>query len=148
LKCSASFSRRVFLAVYQEQARIKSVMGFKDNLLNLFRYEHGQRLFGGCTGYGCGTAFNFVSVLCDGEVHASRKFSSRLGNIYENSLEQIYNSEIAAKYRKGSEAYSGCSIRHVCGGRLAVTYSNGLNVFTDSDPYCFMNTDAGQFQTK
>ncbi len=136
------------LAGYHEQARTKSVMGFKDNLLNLFRYKHGQRLFGGCTGYGCGAAFNFVSVLCDGEVHACRKFPSRLGNIFENSLEQIYDSEITAKYRKGSEVCAGCPISRVCGGCLAVTYSHGLDIFMDRDPYCFMNTDAGQFQTK
>ena len=29
--------------------------------------------FGGCTGFGCGAAFNFMAVLPDGEVHACRK---------------------------------------------------------------------------
>ncbi|WP_028573563.1 thio(seleno)oxazole modification radical SAM maturase SbtM [Desulfonatronovibrio hydrogenovorans] len=134
------------LADYQEQARTMSVMGFKDNLLNLFRFRHGRQLFGGCTGYGCGAAFNFVSVLCDGEVHACRKFPSRLGSIYDNSLEQIYDSQVAAKYRKGSKGCVGCAIRHVCGGCLAVTYSHGLDIFQDRDPYCWMNQSQEKFR--
>jgi selenobiotic family peptide radical SAM maturase len=124
---------------YQDMAKELPVMGFKDNLLNLVRHQSNQPLFGGCTGYGCGAAFNFVSVLCDGDVHACRKFPSRLGNVFDHSLEQIYDTEIARKYRKGPESCMDCSIRPVCGGCLAVIYSNELDVFSDRDPYCFLD---------
>jgi selenobiotic family peptide radical SAM maturase len=127
---------------YQDMAKELPVMGFKDNFFNLARHQNNQPLFGGCTGYGCGAAFNFVSVLCDGDVHACRKFPSRLGNLFDHSLEQIYDSEIARKYRKGPESCKGCSIRPVCGGCLAVIYSNNLDVFSDRDPYCFIDEQA------
>jgi hypothetical protein len=54
-------------------------MGLKDNLLNLVLAEGGEAPFGGCTGNGCGAAFNFVTLLSDGEVHACRKFPSPWG---------------------------------------------------------------------
>lgn len=54
-------------------------MGLKDNLFNLVLAEGGEAPFGGCTGNGCGAAFNFVTLLSDGEVHACRKFPSPLG---------------------------------------------------------------------
>ena len=43
------------------------------------------RPFPGCTGYGCGAAFNFVALLPDGEVHACRKFPSPIGNIRQST---------------------------------------------------------------
>ncbi|MFP4259344.1 MAG: thio(seleno)oxazole modification radical SAM maturase SbtM [Desulfovermiculus sp.] len=125
------------LFTYQERARDLPGAGFKDNLFNLVRHEQHVPLFGGCTGYGCGAAFNFVAVLSDGEVHACRKFPSPLGNIFANSLEEIYDSELAQRYRSGPEECRECPIRPVCGGCLAVIHSSGLNVFQDRDPYCF-----------
>ena len=41
-------------------------MGLKDNLFNLVLAEGGEAPFGGCTGNGCGAAFNFVTLLSDG----------------------------------------------------------------------------------
>ena len=73
----------------------------------------------------------------DGEVHACRKFPSPLGNIMENSLDQIYRSGAARRYRLGPAACSSCAIRPVCGGCLAVSHSHGLDIFTEKDPYCF-----------
>jgi MoaA/NifB/PqqE/SkfB family radical SAM enzyme len=64
---------RKFLEDYLAAAETNPVMGIKDNLINVLRREKGMDLFGGCAGYGCGAAFNFVSLLADGEVHACRK---------------------------------------------------------------------------
>ena len=125
------------LFAYQEKAQDLSGVGFKDNLFNLVRCEQDKPLFGGCTGYGCGAAFNFVAVLCDGEVHACRKFPSLLGNIFTSSLEDIYDSQLAQRYREGPAECKECFLRPVCRGCLAVAYSSGLDVFQDKDPYCF-----------
>ena len=47
------------------------ILGYKDNLLNVVLHERGLAPLGGCTGFGCGAAFNFVhTILPDGEVHA------------------------------------------------------------------------------
>jgi selenobiotic family peptide radical SAM maturase len=130
---------RGFLDRFLAAAAANPVIGLKDNLINIVLEGDNRELFGGCAGYGCGAAFNFFSLLPDGEVHACRKFPSPIGNINENSLGKIYDSSEALRYRQGPSECLGCRIRHVCGGCLAVTHSHGLNVFQDRDPCCFIN---------
>jgi selenobiotic family peptide radical SAM maturase len=129
---------RKFLEDYLAASETNPVMGIKDNLINILRREKGMDLFGGCAGYGCGAAFNFVSLLADGEVHACRKLPSPIGNLHRRSLADIYDSEEARRYRLGPSACRGCDIRPACGGCLASTLSSGLNIFEDKDPFCFM----------
>jgi len=137
-----------FLGEYLEAAEKNPVLGLKDNLLNIFYHAHGDGVFGGCTGYGCGAAFNFLTLLPDGEVHACRKFPSPIGNIRESSLARIYDSEPARRYRAGSQACLGCPIRAVCGGCLASAYSFGLDVLTHRDPFCFIDAIPGRTVTR
>jgi selenobiotic family peptide radical SAM maturase len=127
-----------FLETYVEAARSNPVLRLKDNLINIVCREKGLEPFGGCTGYGCGAAFNFIVALSDGQVHACRKFPSPIGNVFEQSIGDIYDSEIAARYRSGCSACRACPIRPICGGCMAIAYSHGLNVFEERDPYCFM----------
>lgn len=127
-----------FLEAYLQAAEKNPVLGIKDNLINILHQQKGIPLFGGCAGFGCSAAFNFITVLPDGEVHACRKLPSPLGNILENSLLELYDSETARRYRAGTEACTACPIRPVCGGCLAVVYGMGLDIFRDRDPYCFI----------
>lgn len=129
---------RQFLEDYVKAAGTNPVMGLKDNLFNILLHERGADLFGGCAGYGCGAAFNFVSLLADGEVHACRKLPSPIGNIRERPLAEIYDSGTARQYRLGPAACRGCPVRVACGGCLAVTKSSGLDIFTEKDPFCFL----------
>jgi selenobiotic family peptide radical SAM maturase len=126
-----------FLERYDRAAQTNPVMGLKDNLFNIVRHRNGADLFGGCTGYGCGAAFNFVALLADGEVHACRKFPSLIGNIHQDRLIDIYQSALSRRYRAGSTACSGCNLYAVCRGCPAVTYSSGKDVFAEKDPFCF-----------
>ena len=130
-----------FIRKYEEMAGESPILGLKDNLINIVRREKGIEPFGGCTGYGCGAAFNFAALLPDGEVHACRKFPSPIGNILKTSLIDIYHSNLAYKYRSGSEACRDCSLAVVCRGCLAITYSHGLDVFKDRDPFCFVSEE-------
>ena len=130
-----------FLRKYATAAAKSPKMGLKDNLLNIIRREKGSAPFGGCTGHGCGAAFNFLALLPDGEVHACRKFPSLVGTIIENSLYDIYHSELAERYRTGSRACRDCSLNVVCRGCLAIAHSRGLDVFTDKDPFCFASRE-------
>lgn len=126
-----------FLEEFLAASGSNKSLGLKDNFFNLLLNGHGQQLTGGCTGFGCGAAFNFVSVLPDGEVHACRKFPSLLGNIFTESLNDIYAGIQAEKYRTGSTACLDCKLRPVCRGCPAVAYGFGLDVFSARDPYCF-----------
>jgi len=130
---------RMFLEEYVRSLDSHPVLGLKDNLLNTVLERSGKELFGGCAGYGCGAAFNFVSILSDGEVHACRKFPSPIGNIITDSLEGIYLSAAAGRYRSGSSACAGCHLNAVCRGCPAITASLGLDPFSEKDPYCFRN---------
>jgi selenobiotic family peptide radical SAM maturase len=128
---------RAFLEEYAAAMEEHPVLSLKDSLINTIFERDGSGLFGGCAGYGCGAAFNFVSILSDGEVHACRKFPSPIGNIFSESLEYVYASAAAQRYRSGSSACSSCSLNAVCRGCPAVTASLGLDPFTDKDPFCF-----------
>jgi len=126
-----------FLKQYLAAVPTHPALLVHDNLLNILCEEQGKPLSGGCTGHGCGAAFNIIAILPDGAVHACRKLSSPIGNILTQSLEEIYTSQAAARYREGSTACNGCSLKPVCGGCLAVTASFGHDPLTSKDPYCF-----------
>ena len=128
-----------FLQRYLAECRHNPVLGMKDNLLNIVRWHHRRPPLPGCTGFGCGAAFNFVALLPDGEVHACRKFPSKIGDIHSQGLSEIYRSDAAKRYRSGSASCRGCSIRRYCGGCLATTHGAGLDPFQDRDPQCFMS---------
>jgi selenobiotic family peptide radical SAM maturase len=130
---------RNFLSEYLDASCANPVMALKDNLFNILHHQEGESLFGGCAGYGCGAAFNFLALLPDGEVHACRKLPSLIGNIAGARLEEIYDSDLAQHYRAGCSACSACPIRPVCGGCLAVASSLGLDPFRTKDPYCFLD---------
>ena len=128
---------REFLADYVKASIDNPSMGYKDNHLNTLFTQEKQDIMGGCTGFGCGAAFNFITLLAEGEVHACRKLPSYLGDITKQSFSEIYDSAISEKYRNGCSACNNCPTRPVCGGCLAVTYGLGLDIFKDKDPYCF-----------
>jgi selenobiotic family peptide radical SAM maturase len=129
---------RLFLDEFLDAAVGNPCIGIKDSLLNPVRRERGQSLFGGCAGHGCGAAFNFAAILPDGEVHACRKFPSKIGNIYEQGLLDIYEGDEARRYRMGSSACTACEYKPVCGGCAATVSSLGGDPFTGRDPYCFV----------
>ncbi|MDD4957425.1 MAG: thio(seleno)oxazole modification radical SAM maturase SbtM [Candidatus Omnitrophica bacterium] len=125
-----------FVERFVKASESNPIIGFKDNLINVVLDRNEDELFGGCTGHGCGAAFNFLTVLPDGEVHACRKFPSLLGNVNGQRLGDIYDSSLAERYRMGPEACRGCRLRHVCGGCMAVTSGAGMDIFTQKDPHC------------
>ncbi len=127
-----------FMVDYAGARKEDPVFGIGDNLFNIFNHEMGLKLHRGCTGFGCGAAFNFVALLPNGEVHACRKLPSQIGSIRMQSLSQIYHSEIADRYRRGPTACEKCAIREKCGGCMAVAFGQGLDHLEERDPQCFM----------
>ncbi len=131
-----------FLCKYMQAAKNAPHMQLKDNLINLIRHRNRQPLTGGCAGHGCGAAFNFLALLPDGEIHACRKLPSKLGNIYQSSLDGIYHSSSAEQYRNGPQECTTCTLHPACRGCLAVAYGFGLDIFNRRDPYCFVNRES------
>jgi len=128
---------REFLGSYLKASATNPTLALKDSLINIEKDLQKLPLFGGCTGFGCGAAFNFVSLLPDGQVHACRKFPSPIGDINQHSLAEIYASPTAQAYRNGCRECTACRLRPVCGGCLAVAYGFGLDPLTKKDPCCF-----------
>ncbi len=125
-----------FAARWSEAAARDRRLALKDGLLNLAQDDAGRPPSGGCTGAGCGAAFNFLAVLPDGEVHACRKLPSRVGHLAQASLEEIWSSPDARRWRAGSLGCRGCRLRARCGGCPAVTHGEGLDPLADRDPTC------------
>lgn len=128
-----------FLEKYLEASKANPILGLKENLLNVLRAKAGESPLPGCTGYGCGAAFNFVALLPDGEVHACRKFPSLLGNLHETSLISIYDSPKARTYRARPEGCRECRLQKQCGGCQAVAFGQGRNPLKDRDSFCFID---------
>jgi selenobiotic family peptide radical SAM maturase len=131
---------QTFVQEYLNAKNDNSMLAIKDSLINIERETRGQELFGGCTGFGCGAAFNFVSLLPDGEVHACRKFPSLIGNIQHQNLGDIYASEAAQAYRRGCQECTPCHLRPICGGCLAVAYGWRVDPLKVKDPACFLSS--------
>jgi selenobiotic family peptide radical SAM maturase len=127
-----------FLEDYLKATEGDPALGIKDNLINILRRDRGEAPFGGCTGFGCGAAFNFVALLPDGEAHACRKFPSPIGNVVREGLAAVYDSAAARAYRGGCAACGDCKIRPVCGGCLAVAHGFGLDPLRERDPLCWL----------
>ncbi|MCL2778238.1 MAG: thio(seleno)oxazole modification radical SAM maturase SbtM [Polyangiaceae bacterium] len=130
-----------FLRSYLQSARHNPILRLKDNLFCLAVSDdsrHGKRSgMRGCTGHGCGAAFNFVALLPDGEIHACRKFPSLIGNLHTSNMEAIYRSEAARRYRVGPGGCAKCKHRQHCNGCMAVVYGCGLDPLRARDPFCF-----------
>ncbi|HEY3297844.1 MAG TPA: thio(seleno)oxazole modification radical SAM maturase SbtM [Armatimonadota bacterium] len=126
-----------FLREYLEAAAENPHLAVKENLCNLLRCEDRRPVLQGCTGFGCGAAFNFVAVLPDGEVHACRKFPSPLGRLPDQSLTDIYRSPAARAYRRGPITCARCSINRHCRGCMAVIAGHGVDPLAGPDPMCF-----------
>jgi selenobiotic family peptide radical SAM maturase len=139
LETAAKEEYRAFLQKYLKAAKSNPTMALKDNLINIVKSEQGEKVFGGCTGFGCGAAFNFCSLLPNGDLHACRKFQSPIGNVLTSSLLELFDSQTAEQYRLGPEECRECRIRPVCGGCQAVIQSSGLDITQHKDPYCFIS---------
>jgi selenobiotic family peptide radical SAM maturase len=127
----AAFARR-YVAAAQRDHRLS----LKDGLLNLALAEAGLPPAGGCTGAGCGAAFNFLAVLPDGEAHACRKLPSPVGHLLRQPLEAVWGSPAAARWREGTLGCRGCAHRARCGGCPAVAHGEGLDPLLHRDPAC------------
>jgi selenobiotic family peptide radical SAM maturase len=128
---------RGFLKRYISYAAKSRIAAYKENLINLVRYESGQELIHGCSGFGCSVAFDGAVLLPDGEVHGCRKFQSWMGNLWEQSLEEIYFSKASETFRRGMRACDGCFIRPACGGCVAASPRPESGISDAVDPFCW-----------
>jgi radical SAM/SPASM domain protein of ACGX system len=115
----------------------------KDHLWTLFLYEKGlftipenhnpDMIYDGCH---CG--IGHMTILPNGDIYACRRMESRIGNVSENSMYDLFNGTELDKYRQWNsfEKCNKCELRGYCRGCPAVTFGYTGNMYAP-DPQCW-----------
>jgi radical SAM/SPASM domain protein of ACGX system len=115
----------------------------KDHLWTLYEYEEGLFqipedaedgvIYGGCN---CGNCH--LTILPTGDIYACRRFESKIGNVFEDRLAEVWVCDKAEAYRQYDkfEKCSKCELGAFCRGCPAVTYGTTGN-FYGTDPQCW-----------
>ena len=128
---------------YQEYKDSTTYFNLKDHLWTLFLYEKGiykidknsneNLIYDGCH---CGNSH--LTILPNGDVYACRRMESKVGNIFENELFEIWISQNMNKYRRYDEfeKCKKCELLRFCRGCPAVSYGATHNMYS-ADPQCW-----------
>lgn len=112
----------------------------KDHLFTLLQYEHGEFVPAEHDGeiLGCHCGRSHLTVLPNGDVLACRRFHSRIGNVFQDRLKDLWRCDLMEKVRDyGSyEKCSGCRLRDYCRGCPAVAFGT-TGDFRSADPQCW-----------
>lgn len=144
--------RKVLLAAqermdYHHSYGCKTFFQLKDHLWTLLRWEQGRFkipegskpgvIYDGCH---CGTGH--MTVLPTGDVYACRRMESKIGNVAESTLEQLFFSPAMEEKRKFGkfEKCSKCELFGWCRGCPAVTHGYTGNMYA-ADPQCWKEVD-------
>jgi len=81
---------------------------------------------------------NTISVLADGTVYACRRFTSPVGRLPQQSIEEVFLGDTLNHYRdiKKLEKCSRCELLNYCRGCPAVAWGV-TGSHTSPDPQCW-----------
>jgi radical SAM/SPASM domain protein of ACGX system len=126
---------------YNKQG-VNTYFNLKDHLWTLYLYEKGifkipayaqpDMIYDGCHCANC-----HMTILPNGDVYACRRFESKVGNVFEESLAAIFveKEEIYRDFDK-FEKCNTCELRGFCRGCPAVTFGT-TGDFYGTDPQCW-----------
>ena len=121
----------------------KTTFQLKDHLWTLYLYENGlfkipenhnpDMIYDGCH---CG--IGHMTILPTGDVYACRRMESKIGNVFEMSLYDLFMGTELDAYRQWNkfEKCSKCELRGYCRGCPAVAFGYTGNMYA-SDPQCW-----------
>lgn len=128
---------------FHQTAGCKTFFQLKDHLWTLLLWEQGKftipkiaktgMIYDGCH---CGTGH--MTVLPTGDVYACRRMESKVGNVAENTLEELFFSpqmEAKRDFKKFKKC-SKCELFGWCRGCPAVTYGYAGDMY-EADPQCW-----------
>jgi radical SAM/SPASM domain protein of ACGX system len=125
----------------------KTYFNKKDHLWTLYEYEKGLftipdyaeegMIYGGCN---CGNCH--LTILPTGDLYACRRFESKVGNVFEDKIADVWICDKMEAYRDYDkfEKCSKCKLGAWCRGCPAVTYGT-TGSFYGTDPQCWMEVD-------
>lgn len=87
---------------------------------------------------GCHCGTGHLTVLPNGDVYACRRMDSKVGNVREACLSEIFRSATLAEFRQIDRftKCANCELRGWCRGCPAVTFGYTGNMY-DPDPQCW-----------
>jgi len=91
---------------------------------------------------GCTAGINMIHIHSNGDVGICTFLNNKLGNIFNNSLKDIWNNrnKISDINRLINKDYEGkcktCPDKFICGGCRARAFHIKKNLF-EHDPYCW-----------
>ena len=121
----------------------KTTFQLKDHLRTLYLYENGlfrlpensdpNMIYDGCH---CGTGH--MTIIPTGDVYACRRMESRIGNVFEKPLYDLFMGAELDGYRQWDkfEKCSRCELRGYCRGCPAVSFGYTGSMYAP-DPQCW-----------
>lgn len=131
---------------YHKKNGCKTTFQYKDHLWMLYLYEKGlfripehhqpDMIYDGCH---CG--IGHMTILPTGDVFACRRMESKIGNVFETSLYDLFLGENLENYRQFDkfEKCAKCELRGYCRGCPAVTFGYTGSMYAP-DPQCWKET--------
>jgi radical SAM/SPASM domain protein of ACGX system len=128
---------------YHKAHGCNTTFQLKDHLWTLYLYEEGlftipkehnpNLIYDGCH---CG--IGHMTILPTGDVFACRRMDSKVGNVFEGSLYDIFMGANLDEYRLFDkfEKCSKCELKGYCRGCPAVTYGYTGSMYSP-DPQCW-----------
>jgi radical SAM/SPASM domain protein of ACGX system len=125
-----------------ESAGCQTYFNKKDHLWVLYEYEEGLfkipkdaapgMIYGGCN---CGNCH--LTILPTGDLYACRRFDSKVGNVFEERIADVWVSEMEVyrDYTKFNKC-AKCELLAWCRGCPAVSYGT-TGDFYGNDPQCW-----------
>lgn len=120
----------------------------KDHLWKLYLYENGlykvpDNMKDGFIYDGCHCGRSHITILPTGDVYACRRMESKVGNVFKNSLYDIWLSDNMNEYRQYNkfDKCSKCKLKLLCRGCPAVTKGLTGNMY-NADPQCWMEVES------
>jgi radical SAM/SPASM domain protein of ACGX system len=135
-------------AKFEEYRDRGTTFSLKDHLWNLFLYEKGlfkipedareDIMYDGCN---CGNCH--ITILPSGDVYACRRMESKVGNVFEGKIGDIFLGAKMDAYRQYEkfEKCSKCELLRFCRGCPAVAFGSTGDMYAP-DPQCWKEIEA------
>lgn len=130
-------------AKFEELKDSGTTFQLKDHLWTLFLYEKGlftipDNLKDGVIYDGCHAGISHITILPSGDVYACRRTESKVGNVFETSMHELFLGDNMNCYREYDkfEKCSKCELLRFCRGCPAVAYGYTQNFYA-ADPQCW-----------
>lgn len=130
-------------AKYEQYKDRHTTFQLKDHLWTLFLYEKGifkipenadkKMIYDGCH-----LAIGHMTILPTGDVYACRRMESKIGNVFDTSMYDLFMGADMERYRDFDkfEKCGKCELRGFCRGCPAVSYGYTGNMYAP-DPQCW-----------